>query len=153
MIQKCPRADGLRHERHNVVMRRLEQVLKEKGYTTKIEHRNPTEQGLKISDLCAWKSDKYIVCVLLSQMFSTLTWSMTGRSRNTTRCSQVHVEKCPTRNPEVYVSGHRCLHMQLERSDGWKIVQVLERLRHTKIKPHKHCALCSPKLLQNMEGT
>ena len=60
MIQKCPRTDGPRHVRHDDVMRRLEHVVKEKGYTTKIEPRIPTEQGLKIPDLCAWKSDTHI---------------------------------------------------------------------------------------------
>ena len=33
-----------------------------RGYKTKLEHRIPTEQGLKIPDLCAWRSDTYIVC-------------------------------------------------------------------------------------------
>ena len=59
MIQKCPRTDDVRH---NVVMRRLENELIKRGYKTKIEPRIPTEQGLKIPDLCTWMSDTYVVC-------------------------------------------------------------------------------------------
>ena len=43
-------------------MRRLEHVLKEKGYAINIEPCTPIEQGLKIPDLCAWRSDDYLVC-------------------------------------------------------------------------------------------
>lgn len=62
MIQKCPRTDGARHERHNVVMKKLENELIKRGYKTRVEPRIPTDQGLKIPDLCAWKENTYIVC-------------------------------------------------------------------------------------------
>lgn len=61
MIQKCPRTEGPRHERHNNIVKMLERELQKRGYTTTIEPRIPTNVGIKIPDLCAWKGGRYIV--------------------------------------------------------------------------------------------
>ena len=100
--------------RHNVVKRRLEHVLKGKGCTTKIEPRITADQGLKIQDLCAWKSDNYIVCdVAFLRCFQL---GQEGLEIRHPRCSQVNVEECPSWHPEV-ASGCGYLNMQWERSD------------------------------------
>ena len=48
MIQKCPRTDGARHERHNNIVKIFERELEGRGYSTNVEPRIPTNDGLKI---------------------------------------------------------------------------------------------------------
>ena len=62
MIQICPKSDGPRRERHDIIVRKLEEKFQSKGFITKVEPRIKTEMGLRIPDLCAWKDDQYFVC-------------------------------------------------------------------------------------------
>ena len=60
MIQKCPSTDGP-HE----TQRRYEKIgtcTERERLHNKNRARITADQGLKIQDLCAWKSDNYIVC-------------------------------------------------------------------------------------------
>ena len=62
IVQNCHRTNGPRHARHDAIVRMLENRLKEKGYITKLEPRNPTALGMRIPDLCSWSRSEYIVC-------------------------------------------------------------------------------------------
>ena len=42
--------------------RMLEARLKEKGYMTKLEHRIPVAQEIRIPDICAWSRSEFIGC-------------------------------------------------------------------------------------------
>lgn len=60
-IQKCSRTEGPRHKRHNNIVKMLEWEFQKRGYTTSIKPNIPTNVGIIIPDLCAWKGRKYIV--------------------------------------------------------------------------------------------
>ena len=61
-IRKCPRIEGPRHERHNNIVKILEQELQERGYTTSIEPRlQPTLESKSRIFVERWKGGKYIV--------------------------------------------------------------------------------------------
>ena len=51
-----------RRERHNNLVRRLEEKLTKKGYITKVEPRINSDGNLRIPDLVAWEKDQSIVC-------------------------------------------------------------------------------------------
>ena len=91
---------------------------------TKIEPRIPTEQGLKIPDLCAWRNDTYMVCdvAVASDDYNldrvhankVLKYGPQGYScLNAGKCSSLH--------SEIAAKCWR-IYMQLERSDVPKIV-------------------------------
>ena len=48
-------------KRDNNIVKILEWELQERGYIICVEPRNPTNVGIKIPDLCAWKDGKYVV--------------------------------------------------------------------------------------------
>ena len=62
MIQKCPKNGWRKTREAQCCYEKIGNELIKRGFKTKIEPRIPAEQGLKIPDLCAWRSDTYIVC-------------------------------------------------------------------------------------------
>ena len=62
IFQVCPGTDAERRERHNDLVRRLEERLIKKGCITKVEPRISIDENLRIPDLVAWEKDQSIVC-------------------------------------------------------------------------------------------
>ena len=62
IVQKCSSTEGSRHARHVSIVRMLETVLTQMGYSAKREPRIPAVKATRIPVLCAWNGERYIVC-------------------------------------------------------------------------------------------
>ena len=56
VIQQCPRSAHARTERHNSVLKLLDQKLKSKGFEVKVEPSIPTDDGVRRPDAIAYKA-------------------------------------------------------------------------------------------------
>ena len=64
MVQKCPRTHGARVKRHDRVLSVEEKELSQKGYTTFVEPKIQTSEGMRKPDLIVFSEQRGIAAVI-----------------------------------------------------------------------------------------
>ena len=140
MIQKCPRTEGPRHERHNNIVKILERELEGRGYSTNVEPRIPTNDGVKIPDLCAWKEEQYIVCNVAIAINTADIDLVNERKVAKYDMPDIHAWMSQNaianiRKPNRIVTACVC---KWRGSDGGKIVLHVEKSGFVEVVPDEH---------------
>ena len=137
IIQKCPSTEGPRHARLDSVVRMLETVLTQMGYLAKREPQIPTVKGTRIPDLCAWNSERYIVCdvaVVSDYMDLDKVHQFKTNKYNITDIHRWMRQNNPRQDSGLRSHGGdcHCLHHQLEGCNLIGDVELVEKNRPSK---------------------